>query len=530
MNSRTLSAVAVGAAAVLLVAGCATPEADDRPDSDRAAVFALANDPTNLNPGSNVLGNDTAYVVRQLVDSLLYQNPDTGALEPWLAESYEALDEGRAYRFSLRDDVTFSDGSPLTAEAVKTTFDALVAAGADSAGAPLLVGYQSTEVIDETTAEVRFEVPNAAFPSAVATVGLGIVSPATQDVPFTERADGSAVIGSGPFVLESYVPDEATELSRRADYDWAPASLGEAEGDLIERVSFRVVPEASIRAGGLQNGEFDAIGSVLPTDVASIEAAGGLAISRPNPGVVFGLSFNTTRPGPSDPAVRSAVASAIDAEVVRDTAVTDVYAVATSSLGSTTVGWADQSDLLGADPDEAARVLDAAGWTVGDDGVRAKDGARLSLRIPYIQNFTTNLPALEVIQQQLREVGIEVELLGQGLEYIETLASGDFDAFWSNRSFTDGDVLRTTFSSTTTQLHLDDPVLDALLQEQFSVVDEAQRAASQAEAQRYLIEQHYHVPVYALTSIIATGDDLAGFSFGADSRLDTLAVAARSAG
>lgn len=532
MKRRKFKTIAALAAAAVVLAGCAQQPAAAGGGSENATggdlVFAIANDPKSLNPGSNVPGNEAAYIVRQLVDSLLYQDPATGEVEPWLAESYEIKDEGRTYSFKLRDDVTFSDGTPLTAEAVKLTFDAIVEAGAESYAAPLLAGYQETVVVDEHTAEVRFDNPYAAFPSAVATIGLGIVAPSTQDVPFSERADGTAVVGTGPFVLDSYVPDESTALSARTDYAWGPESLGGSEAPKLDTVTFPVVPEASIRAGGIETGEFDVISSVLPSDVDALEAGGSLLVSRANPGVVFGLGFNTNRPGVSDPAVREAIALAIDPEVVRDTAVNSDYAVATSVLGQTSVGWADQSDLLTTNAADAAKLLDEAGWKPGADGIREKDGTALSLRIPYIQNFATNLVALEVIQQQLKEVGIGSELVGQGLEYIETLRSGDFDAFWSNQSRADGDILRTNFSTPTNIIHLSDPELDKILDEQSVTIDQEKRFELLDEAQASILTNHYYVPVYELTSQIATGDSIAGVQLAADSRLDSLTNATKS--
>ena len=231
-------------------------------------VFAIANDPISLNPSGTGSGNDTWYVTRQLVDSLLYQDPETSELEPWLATSYTANADATVFTFELRDDVTFSDGTALTAESVKATFDDIIAAGALSPSVAAFVGYQETVAVDDDTVEVHFAKPNAAFPNATAAVGLGIVGASTLAVPYEERADGAALVGTGPFTLESYTKDVSTVLDRRDDYAWSPAVRGNDGAAHLDTVTFQVVPEASVRTGGLESDQFDVIGGVQPTDVA----------------------------------------------------------------------------------------------------------------------------------------------------------------------------------------------------------------------------------------------------------------------
>ena len=142
--------------------------------------FALGASPSGVDPqqvGSNV----SIYIARQLADSLTDQDPETGEIVPWLAESWEVSDDLTHFTFHLRDDVTFSDGTPLTATTVKANFDALV--GPLAASAPLagsyLSGYQATTVDDEHTVTVAFATPNAQFLQATSTVSLAILSDAT---------------------------------------------------------------------------------------------------------------------------------------------------------------------------------------------------------------------------------------------------------------------------------------------------------------------------------------------------------------
>lgn len=533
---RRTTLLAAVAATTLALAGCAgatgtVEEGSDVVTEGGDLTFAIGNDPISLNPSGTGSGNDTLYVTRQLVDSLLYQDPATGELEPWLATEWSGNDDATAFTFDLRDDVTFSDGSALTPEDVKGTFDDIVAAGAESSAIASFIGYDETVVVDEDTVEVRFSAPNAAFPSSAATVGLGIVAASTRETPFADRADGQAVVGSGPFTLVSYTKDVETVLERRDDYGWAPAQLGNDGAAHLDNVTFQVVPEASVRTGSLASAQVDVIGGVQPNDVQTIEDAGLPVIHRGNPGATFGIYFNEARPIVADIAVREAIARAVDPTEVRDTALNDLFAVATSSLAATTPGFADQSDAFETDAEAAEELLDDAGWTLGADGIRERDGQRLALDLAWITNFGPNQTSLELIQQQLKAVGIEVNLVGGTVpEFLKLQESGDFDLSWQNLSRADGDVLRTTYSTAATnRLHLDDPELEALLQEQAAVADPAARDEVLAEAQARIAEQFHQVPVHELTSILGTQPGVHGVSLGADSRLDSLVAAWKAA-
>lgn len=537
LRGRAALSASIAVAAALALSACAGAAPASAPQDEAATpvdggdlTFAIANDPISLNPSGIGSGNDTWYVTRQLVDSLLYQNPDTGELEPWLATSYTANDDATAFTFELRDDVTFSDGTPFTAANVKATFDDIIAAGALSQSVSSFVGYQETKVIDDDTVEVDFSTPNAAFPNSTAAVGLGIVGDATLAVPFADRADGKAVVGTGPFTLDTYTKDVETVLAAREDYAWAPEALGNDGRAHLDTVTFQIVPEASVRTGSLTSDQVDVIGGVQPTDVQTLQDAGYPLVSRGNPGISFGLSFNLARPIVSDIAVREAISAAIDPKVVRDTALNDLFNVATSALAKNTPSWADESKHFSYDPDHAAELLEKAGWTEGSDGIRTKDGQPLSLQLAWITNFGPNQTSLELIQQQLKAVGIDVVLEGSTVpEFLEKQASGDFDIVWGNLSRADGDVLRTQYSAATTKLNIDDPELETLLQGQLAAGDTAARDKILADAQARIASQYYQIPVHELTSILSTQSTVHDVTFGADSRLNSLVAAWKDA-
>ncbi len=253
-------------------------------------TLGLSTDPVSVQPRGGGAGNDQLYVARQLFDSLLEQDPATGKLIPWLAESYDVSDDATTFTFHLRDDVTFSDGTPLTAQVVKDNFDDVVASGAKATWViSYFATYDSSAVVDDHTVTVTFKSPNASFPQAVATSGMGIVGEATLKVPFEDRATGN-LIGTGPFTLKSYAPASEIVLVKRPGYAWAPSDRANQGDAHLDEIDFKVIPEASVRTGSLQSGQVAAIGGVPPQDIATLRDGKFEIVARPNPGVVFGLS------------------------------------------------------------------------------------------------------------------------------------------------------------------------------------------------------------------------------------------------
>ncbi|MDM7831676.1 ABC transporter substrate-binding protein [Cellulomonas edaphi] len=537
--SRTLRVALAAAVLALALTACSGEESPSADPSGSASAssatpvdggdltFAIGNDPISLNPSGIGSGNDTLYVTRQLVDSLVWQDPADGSLKPWLATAWKANAEQTEFTFTLRDGVTFSDGTPFTAASVKANFDDTAAAGAKSSAVGNFIGYKGTTVVDDHTVTVAFESPNAAFPQATSTVALGFVADSTLAIPYDDRASGTGVIGTGPFVLDHYTKDTETVLTARDGYAWSPQDRDGAGAPHLAKVTFQVAPEASVRTGSLTSGQVQVIGGVQPTDIATLEQAGLTLVHRANPGITFGLTFNGASPFGKDPAVREAISLAVNPTEIRDTALTEGFAVAVSPLASTTPDVADESAHLVTDPAKAASVLEADGWAKGSDGIYAKAGTKLAPTLVWITNFGPNQTSVELIQSELKAVGIDAKLWsGTVPDFQAKLAAGDFDLVWGNLSRADGDVLRTQYTTQGTNFYkIDDPELEKLLQDQLAAGDPAERSSLLAQAQERLVTQHHVVPVHELTTYLGLSDKAHGIELGADSRLDQLTTA-----
>ncbi len=536
------AAVAVVAASAIawgaLAGSGGTPGAaasDGEPVSGGTLEFALIDyqrspDPQwGTNYAESIIGNN-------IVDKLTWQDPETGEITPWLAERWEVNDELTEFTFHLRDDVTFSDGSVFDAEVVKANFDQYVhgddALGILPNGAQLLRGYIETVVDDAFTVTVRFEQPIASFLQAssfTANAQPGFLSLATLARSAEERTDPKNVIGTGPFVYESWDEQVSTVLVKREGYDWAPEATGHEGEAYLDRVVFNVIPEASVRTGALRSGTIDATLDVGTTDEQPLRDAGFEIISRQVSGTSIFFNFNGSIAPTNDIAVRKAIQLGWDREALEQTVLTDSYSVATSVLADTVPGHIDLSDeALHYDPEAAEELLDEAGWVPGADGIREKDGQRLTVDLLGISNLVANKPAYESVQQDLLEIGVELDLTVVPLvDYAAqvTQAATDWNVVAANRSRNDSAVLNLQYSPLlgngsylTEDFEGYDDIVTTLGALE-TTLDPAERAELAADAQRLLVEEYALVnPIYNPSQVIAQSPDVHGIIFDAQAR------------
>ncbi|WP_454041671.1 ABC transporter substrate-binding protein [Cellulosimicrobium sp. Marseille-Q8652] len=526
--TATTAATAAAAAAGLLLAGCGgagtgtgdTADAASAPAEPVAGgdlTFAITVDSHCIDP-QQVGNNDAIAAARQTVASLTAQDPETGEILPWLAESWEVDENASSYTFHLRDDATYADGTPIDAASVKTNFDAIVALGAAaSLGSQYLVGYEGTTVVDESTVTVDFAEPSAQFLQATSTFSLGLLAPSSADLSVEDRCAGEFV-GSGPFAVQSYTQDQEIVLEKVAGYAWGSAANDHTGEAYLDTVTFKVVPEASVRSGSLQSGQIDATAAISTVDLPQFDGNGFWLSYRANPGVVFNLFPNESSALAGDEAVRTAISKGIDREQIADTVLSEQDEPATGVLSHSTPLYESIAEELAYDPEGARKILDDAGWVEGADGVREKDGQKLSTTVTFWQ-----VPEpLELVQQQLAQIGVDLRL--QHVTVAESQAikeSGDFDFDYYNLTRSDPDVLRTIFSANARNINQRDAAeVDDLLDRSAASTDATERQELVTEASRLLVQHGHAIPVYELSTTIAASDRVHGLTFEASSRLD----------
>lgn len=483
--------------------------------------YGLSTAPTCSDPAQSGT-NQTLYVTRQVVDSLTDQDPVSGQIRPWLASSWFVSQDAKSFTFTLKEGVTFSDGTPLTAESVHKTFDAIVALG--GAKAPLassyLAGYVGSTVVDPRTVRVEFNAPNSQFLQASSTAQLGIQAESTLAKSADDRCLGGN-IGSGPFTYTEWKQNASVTLAKRKGYNWGSAVFASKGEAYLDKIVFTVVPESGVRTGSLSSGQLDAVSDALPQDVGQIEGAGGQVKFASNPGLVFGLQPNVTRGPLRDPAVRSALLTAINRKELVDTVLGPQFKSATSVLAAVTPGYTDLSARVRFDQSATKKILDDAGWTVGGDGIRVKDGQRLSFSVLFSAVFAGNQAILELTQQQLRAVGVDLRL--EPVSVAESTVrqnNKDFDVVYYNQSRADGDILR-GFAVNGRNLNARPEAnnLDAVLTQQLSATDPKERARLLGDAQNAVLDEGLWIPTIELSQAIGAARGLHDVTFDASARL-----------
>ncbi|MEZ2129716.1 MULTISPECIES: ABC transporter substrate-binding protein [unclassified Sinorhizobium] len=466
----------------------------------------------------------TAVITRNLVDSLVGQAPDN-SFTPWLAERWEINDDNTVYTFHLRQGVTFSDGTGLDAAAVKYNFDRILDPKTTSSYAKSLLGpVESIEAPDANTLVIRYAKSFAPLLQGLSLPYLGIQSPS-----YLQKATSTTntVVGSGPYVLDSFVKGSGSKLSRRADYNWGPGYATHTGPAHFHAINFKYLPEASVRLGALASGQIDAIDAVPPANYRSVQANDKLqVVTRENPGVNNSYFLNTSKAPFNDVKVRQAFQSAADTASAVKAAYLGTLKPADNIVGPSTLYYdAGVKAKWGFDLAKANRLLDEAGWAAKDaDGIRKKDGQRLTLH--YVYDSATvgasDVTLAQAAQYQVRQAGFDLQLdpVDAG-GYTARTNVNDYDlvSFYYVRA--EPDILRTVFHSAYIPPKGSDfsrvSSLDEKLSKAIGASDE-ERKRLYAEVQAEIVEQAYAVPLYVAAYQLGASRKLLGISWATNAK------------
>jgi peptide/nickel transport system substrate-binding protein len=249
-------------------------------------------------------------IIRSIFDSLVVALPEH-RFGPWLAKSWEVSPDGLSYTFKLRDDVHFHDGTRFDAEAVKFSLDRIK----DPKNAFYCIAdigpYESTTVVDDFTARVRFSKPYAPFLANLSKANLAMVSPTAArkygaDFPFHP-------VGTGPFQFKSLEAGTEIRLERNPEYHWAAAGSAHSGPAWLERLTFRNVPEEATRVAVLESGQAGAADLIPPQNLAAAKTSPDFhLISGELLNHNYSFYLNVKRAPWTDPRVREAFKLSLD--------------------------------------------------------------------------------------------------------------------------------------------------------------------------------------------------------------------------
>lgn len=522
---RRRTVVTAGTAA-LLAAGCVPrQELEAPPDRHNVVgtgeptlgvreggdlVMALSSEPDRLDPTTSS-SLYTRYVMQPMCEKL-YDIDSDGEIVPMLATELPTIEEGGlTLTFPLRSDAVFSDGEPFNAAAVAAMLTRHLTHEASSRKSEL-GPVDTVEAVDEHTVKVTFSAPFSPFTAALADRAGMILSPKAVE----EMGDdvGNHPVGVGAFRFVRRVPQTSIELERDPLYY-------DADNVHLDRITYRIMTDANIRAANVQSGDVHVADSISPQDIEVLEAARGVTTLQVGSLGYQALTINLRDTDPdgnpidppliaTDPRVRQALSIALDREALTNTVFNGWYTPAGSPIAPGTPFSTPESDHLPAyDPAAARTLLAAAGAP-----------------IPYplqvkVSNSQDALRYAQAMQAQLSQAGFALSLLPT--EYTAILDAqdrGDFEAVqlgWSGRADPHGNAYNFwTTDASNNYSGYSSPEMDDLLAraaEQTSIDD---RAATYGEAVALMQEVNAVIYLYRLRSLTALSSDVTGVATFAD--------------
>jgi len=414
--------------------------------------------------GPNDIGPDVqASVIFNVLNPLIHVN-HAAETEPILARSFEVAPDGSSYTFVLHEGVLFHDGSELTAEDVKYTFETYSQPG--NTVASRFNGMGAVEVVDRYTVRVHMDTVNAAFLRLACEVPI---VPAAYHESVGIDGFRTAPIGTGAFRVDTWRPAEFTELVAFADhFRGAP---------LVDRLRLEVVPEPSVRYIALLTGDADA--TVWPLsieDSIDLQSNPDFRVVATNWNSPRFIPLNNEVPQLSDRRVRQAMLTALDRARILNELESGFGVIATSHLAPHNPFYNPDVPRYDYDPERARSILEGAGWVEGSDGIRAKDGLRLSFTCTTISGDQSRRPMAELSQIFLRAVGVEMRLAEAPVASIlQGLREGTLEASlfnWTHGSLVDpspAGTLRSDGGDNFTRYN--NPEMDRLIDEGLTIVD-----------------------------------------------------------
>ena len=437
-------------------------------------------------------------IVGHVFDTLVKQQP-LGTFHPALATSWTVNDDATEYTFALRDDVTFHDGTPLNADAVKYTFDRIVNPDTMSQMGFSFIGpYLESEVLGEHSIAVRFRAPNAAFLDGLSHPQLGPVSPTAVEALGADWGF-SGIVGAGAFIFESYTPDTEVVLVKNPDYNWGDeAVFGISGPTAIDRLIFKILTDPGTRLAALESGEVDMIDNIPGLDYGRLLEDPDFVVTQyDQAGHGYSLMFNHQRTPTDELAVRKAIAMSVDLEIMQDIVYDGLGYKPCSALTASMVGWTDVFCQVNPyDPEAAGALLDEAGWVMNDEtGIRERDGQALIVRHFGADRPLGNATA-QFLKEDLANVGIDFELnISDFSAYITNVVAGEHNTqqWWDTQTDPDG-VFRTLFHTSnagggSNRNNYISETMDNMIDAAVGIGDQEARVAAYAEIQQILADE-----------------------------------------
>ena len=428
MKRKLLTALLCGALMLTSLAGCGQM-AENQSDTNGAStgsenavkdelVFVNYRDIRDLNPH--------LYAGEMYAQSILYDTLVSNTGEGYvgcLAEDWTISEDGRTYTFNIRDGVTFSDGTPCDANAILANFNAILENRERHTWLEMMNLLVGVSAPDDDTFVIEMSEPYYPMLTELACIRpFAMISPNCM-IDGSTKDGVNGYIGTGPYVLTDFVTDEYAVFERNENY-WG-------EKPAIQKITVKVIPDNQTRIMALENGEIDLIFGKNMLDADAISQyvdSDKFTVGLSDPTSTRHIVLNTTHDILGDKSVRQALQHATNRQAISEGIFYGLEPAA-DTLYSATVPYCDVGlEPYAYDMDEAARLLDEAGWTMGSDGIRTKDGQKLALDLLYNSDSVTEKTISEYLQSEYLKLGISLNIHGEEEQsYRDNMKAGNFD-------------------------------------------------------------------------------------------------------
>lgn len=472
-------------------------------------------DITGLDPHDT--SDNASYSVQSGIFERLFQFDNKMKLVPWLATDYTSNEDATEFTLNLRSDVTFQDGTPFNADAVKANLDRLADQSKGLKRNSLYKMIKTVTVVSPTQVKITLNQSFGAFINTLAHPSAVMWSPAVLKQYPDEAQLRLHPTGTGPFRFVSWQPGKAVKLTKFAGY-WRKG------WPKVDNVIISPSPEDATRVAALKSGQVDAI-YPLPSDLVNVvQSDSKLAVQRDESIYLYYMAINTLHKPLADVRVRQAINYAINRDIWLKVAYAGMGQPATSAIPPAVQFYAKQRDPdYHYNPEKAKALLQAAGY-----------GNGLALKL-WVTDTTASVRAAQFLKQQLGAVGITVTVtpMDSGarnakLWGVKDPKQAEFDLYYGGWSTSTGDAdwaIRPLFASESwvptayNVSYYSNPNADNAIAAALKTADPAKRAAAYAEAQKIIWQD---APIAFLGSpdnLVGRKKNLSGVSLLADGSL-----------
>ncbi|MCZ2259008.1 glutathione ABC transporter substrate-binding protein [Sporosarcina sp. G11-34] len=473
-------------------------------------VIAVLSDASSLDPaGSNDV--PSSVVQANIFETLVNRDEDNNII-PGLAEKWEAIDE-TTYEFNLREGVTFHDGEPFTAAAVKANLDRIRDEEVASPRYFLFEMITDVEVVEDHTVRITTEYPFAPLLAHLSHNGGGMVSPKSIEADYAamsgETKAGSVIsqnpVGTGYFKFDSWNPGAEIKLVKNDDY-WGDKVF-------VDSVTFKVIPESGTRNADLERGFVQIADPVQPVEVAGINSGDYAKVNQKASSSLSYVGFNAEKKPFDDPKVRLAISMLVNKEEIIE-GVYDGFGIpAKGPLAPGIFGYNDDAKPTEYNVEEAKKLLAEAGL---------EDGFKTTI---WTNDNPQRMDTAIVLQDSLKALNIEAEIeVMEFGAYLEKTADGEHDMFilgWSNPTGDADYGMYALFHSTQkgnpgNRTFYENAEVDKLLDQGRRESDPDERIKLYNQVQEYLIDDAPMVYIHHQEYLTGVSNEITGFSIGTD--------------